>query len=1027
MNLGILHLSDFHLKETSGTAVLSRVPKISAAIRTRCTDMAALLLILSGDISFSGKDSQFAFAKMFFDGLLQALRSEIGIPILGPVIVPGNHDCNFSKESDVRPLLSKALRQEVQELEPGGEKVRQMVSVHEDFFAFERSYSNCLREGSSRLYYSYQFQFDNRLILVHCFNTAWVSQLVEKQGEILFPPKVIPLMIDQRPLLSISVFHHPYPWFDPTNRRAFQRLVERVSDIVLTGHEHDGDNFIRTSSGGAQVAYIEGAAFESEDSETGFNLISLLLKDRRCETYAFTKDGPLYRPAPVVSREFLKNATLIGGHFQNSAAFEKKLTQFDAPFSHPDKGDLAIEDIFVYPDLKIQGLLEKKSKVVQGEHVTEFVLQAKRVSVAGAPLSGKTSLAKKLYSDLSDQHKLVPILVSGDDISGGIPSAIAKLRNQAFRQQYSPDQLEQYIQLDPNRKALIVDDWHLARLNEAGRIAFLTSACKEFGLVLTFGTEQSWFQEVLKAGSESQVSGFHCCDLREFGHRLRERLISKWHDLGDTFGQDEADVTHRIAQSANLLNGVVGKGLFPAFPFFILHTLQVSHGQRENVVTHGSYGHVYEAFLTMRLAGVSKKATDIGTKYTYLSLIAHALFEKDKSALSFAEFTDVHSRFEKEYGIPKDRDEILSQLENARILVRTGDDVGFLHKYCYCYFVAKYFQKTLGDNPDDEHTRLTLKRMAEMVHDDDYMNILIFYIYLTEDRQLIEFFIQRAQTFYAECSLSELQQDVEFVADLVKPRTLELDSSNVRQNRESFAAQKDRATPDSDEDGSRAIRTRYDKALDDSLKLDFAFHALHVMGQVLRNFPGDLKADLKCQLAEESYRLGLRTMSGFLKLLENNLESIRGTIENLVLQHRPKAEEEAASVEAGKILAHLVEAGIFSMIKRVSFSVGLEELRETYLAVRKKFGESHLPARLIDLSIQLDHFAKMPMADIEDLRDATSSLVVPYNILLMLVLEHLYLFPVEYKDRQRLSGLLKFDSKHGLLSDKKFISNRKSH
>jgi hypothetical protein len=162
-------------------------------------------------------------------------------------------------------------------------------------------------------------------------------------------------------------------------------------------------------------------------------------------------------------------------------------------------------------------------------------------------------------------------------------------------------------------------------------------------------------------------------------------------------------------------------------------------------------------------------------------------------------------------------------------------------------------------------------------------------------------------------------------------------------------------------------------------------------------------------------------------LLQNNLESIRGTIENLVLQHRPKAEEEAASVEAGKILAHLVEAGIFSMIKRVSFSVGLEELRETYLAVRKKFGESHLPARLIDLSIQLDHFAKMPMADIEDLRDATSSLVVPYNILLMLVLEHLYLFPVEYKDRQRLSGLLKFDSKHGLLSDKKFISDRKSN
>jgi|SRR5712691_6808577 len=115
------------------------------------------------------------------------------------------------------------------------------------------------------------------------------------------------------------------------------------------------------------------------------------------------------------------------------------------------------------------------------------------------------------------------------------------------------------------------------------------------------------------------------------------------------------------------------------------------------------------------------------------------------------------------------------------------------------------------------------------------------------------------------------------------------------------------------------------------------------------------------------------------------------------------------------------------MIKRVSFSIGLEDLHETYSVVRDRLGESNLPTRLIDLSIRLDHFPKLPMTDIERLERATRSLIIPFNILRMLVADHLYLFPVDYRDRQKLSGLLNLDTTRSLLADKRVKGKAKGN
>jgi len=190
-------------------------------------------------------------------------------------------------------------------------------------------------------------------------------------------------------------------------------------------------------------------------------------------------------------------------------------------------------------------------------------------------------------------------------------------------------------------------------------------------------------------------------------------------------------------------------------------------------------------------------------------------------------------------------------------------------------------------------------------------------------------------------------------------------------------------------------------------RMALAFWSLQIMGQVLRNFPTDLLGDLKLRLARESYQVGLRTLRMFLTAIEANVENMRDEIMRHLKKHQSYLHRDDSEVRkaADKTVAGLAQFCIYGTIKRISFSVGLEDLRETYDAVRKMFGEGHMPTRLIDLSIKLDHFGKIPEADAIDLENRLRTNTAIYTILRILIAEHLYLFPCNFKVKQRMAQL----------------------
>jgi hypothetical protein len=791
---------------------------------------------------------------------------------------------------------------------------------------------------------------------------------------------------------------------------------------VLTGHEHDGGSYVRTAPEG-ETDYVEGAALQAA-GPTGFNLILVDLDTNTNQISRFSWNDGMYEPkgASPSARVFTRKRSLIESRFELQPEFAKRLHDPGTGFSHPTGGDLSLESIFVYPDLRVSSLSGDSRPTIQGSEVPAHVAGRGYVHIAGPPLCGKSMLARALFLDLRRLFGLVPILLNGADIKASSRDQFQKLVERALTEQYQVSSPERFRQMERERKVLLIDDWHRCRLLAKLKTKVTEMAWEFFGRVVLFSDDVSVYRLLIDGPPDPSGAEAGICEVQQFGYRMRSEVIRKWHNFGAEREIGDWELTSRISTSEHVLDSLVGKGIVPSWPIFILSLLQ-AQSSLDEPAAYGSYGHLYEALLTRRLTVSSKEKKSLGQKYTFLSMLAYELFRLEKTALSEEEVRVVHARYEVEYQAPVDRQELLSELEKAQIWVRAGHDFQFRYKYAYYFFVAKYFQEGIGNLQEAAPLREQLLHMVSCVHDEDYANLLIFYIYLSKDREVIQQMLAVASRIYSEKKPACLTDDVEFL-DKLRSRSPDvfLTPGDIEDHRDQHRSQMDEA------EASRAAReesivprTEYADNVPESLKIEFAFKSLQVMGQVLKNFPLDLKGDLKLALTKESYDLVLRTLREFLDLLGSNISEILLAFQWSVKKFQPFSKKSDGEVrdESKMFLVRLSELGIFGMIKKLSLAVGAVELKETYHQVRQMAGESNVPTRLIDLAIKLDHFGHIPVSDVRDLEHHLRKNITAYTILRLLVADFLHLFPCDYKTQQRMVELFEFKPHVGQLGEKK--------
>jgi hypothetical protein len=818
----------------------------------------------------------------------------------------------------------------------------------------------------------------------------------------------------------ISAVHHPSHLLNPTASQAFRKVVQENSDFLFTGHEHTVGGQVIAPFTGTSLIHFEGGPYQpsaSGDSEFGILHLDLETKAWRHEEFRWSKGAYTKVRDGEPQQLFDKSNRSIS--LQLDKHFLERVKEPGTGFLHPRQSHLSLSDIYVYPDLRTRSVSKRLRKSedlpreIASSSVPERILAADRVVITGPSDSGKTGLSKMLFLDGNLRFGRYCVLLYGRSLKGKDPEdAFISALNESIAEQYGEDAHGRYAALPASDRVLIIDDWDEVGYNKPGRKAILNRARAIFATVILFVDDIFVVEDVSGGHEQAPLAGFEIVDLREFGFRLRGQMIRKWHELGNTFAESEQDLARRIAESTRVIDTVLGRNLLPSYPVNILTLLQTYEaGANAQNSGLGSYGQVYEALITASLAKVSVKSIDIGTKITFLSRLAWHLFSTRQRCLSESEWGNLGREYSELYQIPVDGVALRMSCIDAGIVVEDGCGFRFAYGYAYCYFVAKYFQENLADLADANAREALferLKSLSERVYSQVNADIVIFYVFLTKDRSLISHVIANAGKIFSDLAEFNFDSDVTFVNSVILPLSpICLPETRPEVNQQAYDQQRDEAGEQVEPVGNPELgELLYNPDLPLEQKLVFGMRYVMLMGQVLRNFPGSLKADMKLELAFESYSLGLRILSAVFGLVQRDSALLVKEIVDLLRTKMAYKETDRELVtRAESLVSELLREFTFGVLKRISHAVGLRDLEATYEEVAA-LRDNSLSNRLIQLSIRLDHFERFPKSEILDLAKDLENNIFSYQTLRDLVMNHLYLFPREYAVQQWAGSIL---------------------
>ncbi len=1009
MKILIIHLSDIHLKESKQqNPILFNIKKIADAASSCVVKPAAIFVVVTGDIAFSGKLKEYEIAKDFFSDLQSKIEAMANCPI-NYVFVPGNHDCDFSFSDCARELILSNLSED----ECDDSIIEQSIKVQRYYFDFLQSITgNKEILIKDKMFTIKRYSVNDYSIDFNLINSAWMSSIKEQQGKIVYPCQYIRQSVSdkERPAsVSITLFHHPYPWYESTNGRAFKTEIEKVSDIILTGHEHDDGFFKKSDRDGGNTEYLEGDVLQESESinTSGFNIIILDLDAKQQEIihFCWSELGYYKTTADSITSSFLRNINRLKNEFILQENFESKfLHDPGAQYSHPYKDNIQLDDIFIYPDLKripFIGDRNVKPEIIQ-RPLRNFFIENDHISIIGQEKIGKTSLAKMLFLNFRSGG-FVCILINGAEIKGFDEGYLVELLKRVFIKEYSSPDWDRFRQLDFEKRVIIIDDYDKANLNAKGREGLIETLKPLFKHIVFIGGEEIQIKDLLTIEkSQSKLLDFVECNIMEFGYALRSELIEKWYSLSQDYYVDEIELDQKIIKTERIITSLLGKNFIPSYPIFILALIQQQDIQTpiKPSTSTGSYGYLYESLLTTALLKSSKLIIDLDTQYSYLSELAYFIFKNRKKYLSEGQAYDWHNVYCTDYSVRLDFSEILEYFINASVIIREDEKLSFRYSYLYYYFVGRYFRDHIGEQVIRDY----ILKMTTRLYQNESANILLFLCYLSKDPYILETIISTSKSLFSTNAEFNIITDTDFLYQAFEslPKVI-LNSNAPKENRRALLDQKDMMSADEpmlvDQDKEDFVDDNED--INQFLQINAAMKTVHIIGQILRNFHGSLKGKQKLELAQECYSLGMRVLKFIFTLVEENIDEILEVISEALPSIKPKLSQREIDEESRRILFMLMEGFTFAIIRHISDSLGHDKLALTFDEIIKS--NNHISYRFIDLSVRLDYFFNnFPEAEVIELYKCTKKMSFPQSLLRHLVWYHFYIYPSKYQTRDRM-------------------------
>lgn len=682
--LCIVQLTDFHFGKELQANSCKRADDILETIKTNIKSGTVLLLV-TGDIAYSGKKNEYRSASLFFDYLVEQLgKLEYHSKVY---ILPGNHDVQDPRKSTERFADSQ------HDLD-----IKKMAS----FYEFTNKYDNRFVLGQPE---PITFEVEGTPVSISGFNSAPLSTIVgDDKGFHLLRTAQCGLL-DNIPDSGLHIFasHHGPEWFRDNDRLSLERLLSDSIDFAFFGHEHMGQSRCVGGLSGESCVVVRGGTYSFyDDAQSTYKM--LLIRFGELGSYEFVERVYDWEASGQVHalvdegrsyRRYIKSKT----YFRPRPEFVNEL------FKSEGNSNESFKDSFVFPSLKEEIATGTKDgelrindqKVITDIHsFMELLLDAKTLEIHSDIRAGKSSLLKAIYRE-SLAMGYSPLLLTPDYSTGSITRTLSTI----IEDQYGDtrEAAEHFRRIPREKVLLLVDDFDSLK-RKTKKSVVIKSMLETAGNIVLI-TANSFTFEL----DETVEVDFRHLLICPWTKNKRDELIQK---RCKGTGLSDAQVDELIA----IVDKAVGSHfqLFDMTPPFINQYIDFYIYDSGASFIKGDL-----PFTSIMNSNVKRKICNVisdgenqmldilaDAVITVLKKLALKIHSDRTTVFSSMTFSEVAENYLSEYGIPITPKIIMdASVQSGVLLVEdNGFNYSFASRSLYAYFVAQAIDLEFDEDVD---------------------------------------------------------------------------------------------------------------------------------------------------------------------------------------------------------------------------------------------------------------------------------------------------------------------------------------
>lgn len=683
-------------------------------------------------------------------------------------------------------------------------------------------------------------------------------------------------------------------------------------------------------------------------------------------------------------REFKAKEAIISPKIRDDAvsvseSFRGWLEDTEIVLTHRRVNRINLSDIYVVPDMEFER--DSKTDLLKIKSASEILKAPGHHIIAGDEQLGKTSLLKYFYSEFA-KSGYMPIFLDGPNIK---KSDINISLRRSIQEQYVNLSLDVFLN-NPN-KVILLDNVDEIDLNGKFRKVFLEELIANFGFtILTCHESYSYV-----AGEIPALDAHDRYELLGLGNKKREEISQKWICMGIEESISDSELYSKCDDLKEKLNAVIKKNIVPPRPIYILMLLQWFEANAQLNLELTSYGHCYQQLIYKSFEKAKVSRQDFDKYLNILTEISWSIYmiQDNLNEFQVEKFFDQYSQIY----LGVDREIVREKLIANSILAIKDGKLGFKYPYIYYFFVGK---KIADSYSDSEEVRDTFPLMLERLHREDVANILIFITHHTKESWVLKEIKSVLNSLFLDYSPATLKKEQLLFMDefMKKIPDLVIEQREIQQERDEHNEKLDEIQRSEREDG---------EPTDVLANINKTFKAMEISGQIIRNRHASLTRASLTELADNGASSGLRFLEYFLKISDSSKNEIIKFINSQIEEH-PNTSNQEIERSAEHTYMHLTYGVINGVVRKIASSIGSKEALEIYndLADRKE-----TPAfLLIKQAIELQFHKTIHIGALRECVEKLKNNPVCLRILKEMVIQHIYMFPTDFKEKQMLSSLL---------------------